>query len=76
MSRALLSALCGLLVATAVGAAPPNLKLLYLGDKGHHLPKARFDQLEPVMAKRGIALTYTDTLDSITLDNLNSTTGW
>ena len=60
-----------LLSSTFALAAPPNLKLLYLGDKGHHLPKARFDQLEPVMAKRGIALTYTDSLDALTLDNLN-----
>lgn len=76
MPRALLAVVCGLLATASLSiAAPPNLKLLYLGDKGHHLPKARFDQLEPVMAKRGIALTYTDTLDSLTLDNLNKYDG-
>ncbi len=75
MCRALLSAVCGLVVASLSLAAPPNLKLLYLGDKGHHLPKARFDQLEPVMAKRGVALTYTDSLDALTLDNLNKYDG-
>ena len=68
--------LVALLLSSAVAlAAPPNLKVLYLGDKGHHLPKARFDQLEPVMAKRGIAMTYTDTLDSLTLANLNKYDG-
>lgn len=75
MPRALLAAVCGLIAASLSTAAPPNLKVLYLGDKGHHLPKARFDQLEPVMAKRGIALTYTDSLDAITPDNLNKYDG-
>jgi type 1 glutamine amidotransferase len=71
MSRVLLSALCVLFVASAASAAPPDLKVLFLGDRGLHRPKARFDQLEPVMAKRGIAMTYADTLDSLTPDNLN-----
>ena len=75
MHRALLSVLFGLMAASISFAGPPNLKLLYLGDKGQHQPKARFDQLRPVMAKRGIDLIYTDTLDSITLDNLNKYDG-
>ena len=75
MPRLLLSALCGLLVASAAIAAPPDLKVLFLGDRGPHRPKARFDQLEPVLAKRGIAMTYTDSLDSLTLDNLNKYDG-
>ncbi|MCU0704990.1 MAG: ThuA domain-containing protein [Fimbriiglobus sp.] len=75
MPRALLVAVCGLLAASLSAAAPPPLKVLYLGDRGHHLPKARFDQLEPVMAKRGIALTYTESLDALTLDNLNKYDG-
>lgn len=75
MSRVLLSALCSLFVVSAACAAPPDLKILYLGDRGPHRPKARFDQLEPVLAKRGIHMTYTDTLDSLTLENLNKYDG-
>jgi putative membrane-bound dehydrogenase-like protein len=36
------------------------IKLLFLGDHCHHHPAARFHQLEPVLAKRGIEITYTD----------------
>src|SRR4051812_9079438 len=71
-----LACLVALVCALAAPAAEPaKLSVLFLGDKGHHTPKARFDQLEPVMAKRGITLTYTDTLDSLTLDNLNKYDG-
>lgn len=37
-----------------------GLKLLFLGDNGHHQPRARFQQLQPVLKARGIDLTYTD----------------
>jgi type 1 glutamine amidotransferase len=43
----------------------PQLKVLFLGDNGHHQPRARFDQLEPVMQPRGIALTYTDNVSDL-----------
>src|SRR5437870_8482917 len=36
------------------------IKILFLGDNGHHQPRERFAQLQPVLAKRGIELTYTD----------------
>ena len=32
---------------------PKPLKLLFLGDNGHHRPNDRFRQLQPVLAKRG-----------------------
>ncbi len=38
----------------------PTLKVLFLGDVGHHRPADRFAQLKPVMTKRGIELTYSD----------------
>jgi putative membrane-bound dehydrogenase-like protein len=43
-------------------AQPPAkpLKVLFLGDNGHHRPAERFRQLQPVLEKRGIELTYTD----------------
>jgi uncharacterized protein len=71
MGRFLLSLVVGFFVATLGYAAPAKLKVLYLGDRGHHAPKQRFDQLEPVLGKRGVELVYTESLDDITLDNLN-----
>lgn len=43
-----------------VGLGAEKLKLLYLGDNGHHQPRARFGQLQPVLKARGIELEYTD----------------
>lgn len=45
-------------------AAPP-VKLLFLGDSGHHKPLDRFNQLKPAMAARDIAVTYTDKVESL-----------
>jgi putative membrane-bound dehydrogenase-like protein len=58
------------LLALALGApaladAPKPLKLLFLGDNGHHQPALRFRQFAPVMAARGIDLTYTDKVESL-----------
>src|SRR5215471_2014727 len=59
------------LLALAVSAAlvraeePKPLKLLFLGDEGHHRPAERFRQLQPVLAKRGIDLTYTDKVSTL-----------
>ena len=60
-------------VPAQVSAA--DLKVLYLGDSGHHQPKARFDQLQPVLAKRGIEITYTDDLKQLELANLKKYAG-
>src|ERR1700674_1659066 len=50
------------LVPAATNAQEPTrkLKVLFLGDNGHHRPAERFKQLQPVLAARGIDLTYTD----------------
>ena len=45
--------------------APPRLRVLFLGDDGHHNPADRFKQLEPVLAERRIELDYTESLDSL-----------
>ncbi len=58
--RLCLAFLACLVVGGVSAAEPPRLKVLFLGDNGHHQPRARFTQLQPVMAKRGIDLTYTD----------------
>ena len=56
-------------------AAPPPLPVLFLGDAGHHQPPARFAQLKPVFAGRGIALTYTDKLSDLNPDTLGKYAG-
>lgn len=43
----------------------PELRALFLGDNGHHLPADRFKQIEPVLRARNIDLTYTDSLDEL-----------
>jgi putative membrane-bound dehydrogenase-like protein len=50
------------LAAPAAPAAEPPLRVLFLGDQGHHRPADRFAQLEPVMRQRGIELVYTENL--------------
>ena len=37
-----------------------RLKVLFLGDNGHHQPVERFRIAQPVLATRGIDVTYTD----------------
>src|SRR5262245_40941161 len=49
--------------AAARAEEPKPLKLLFLGDNGHHRPSDRFRQLQPVMARRGITIEYTDKVD-------------
>ncbi len=67
MPRLLALATCfGCLLTTTVKAdAAEPIKILFLGDNGHHRPADRFRQLQPVLAKRGIALTYTENADSL-----------
>jgi putative membrane-bound dehydrogenase-like protein len=61
----------GLVVQAAGGQAngspaAPRLKVLFLGDKGHHQPADRAAQITPVFAGRGIDVTYTENLDVLT----------
>ena len=56
--------------AFAAAAAAP-LKVLYLGDNGHHVPGTRLRDLAPAMIARGIQLVYTeDVAAALTLENL------
>ncbi len=41
------------------------LKVLFLGDRGHHDPADRAAQITPVLAGRGIQVTYTERLDDL-----------
>ncbi len=70
--------LCSLAMCLSLGSIPASaadLKVLFLGDSGHHQPKARADQLIPVMADRGIEITYTEDLKQFELANLKKYAG-
>src|SRR5688572_8857161 len=51
------------------GGAP--VRVLFLGDNGHHRPAERFKQLQPVSATNGIELVYTDDLADLNSAKLN-----
>ncbi len=51
-------------------AAEPPIKVLFLGDNGHHQPAERFAQLKPVLASRGIDLVYTDRIGDLATQTL------
>jgi putative membrane-bound dehydrogenase-like protein len=46
------------------------LKLVFLGDQGHHRPAQRFLELAPVLEPRGVHLTYTDDVNVLAADKL------
>ena len=46
-------------------AVPRRVKVLFLGDDGHHQPLERCRDVYSVLAKRGIDLTYTDNLSDL-----------
>ncbi|MSU79424.1 MAG: c-type cytochrome [Gemmataceae bacterium] len=48
-----------------IGLGQTPIRILFLGDKGHHQPELRFRQLQPVLEQRGIELSYTETVDSL-----------
>ncbi len=52
------------LVVKADGPSKP-LTVLFLGDKGHHVPAERFTQIAPVLASRGIDVTYTEDMSKL-----------
>ncbi len=47
-----------------------DLKLLYMGDNGHHQPRVRFGDLAPALKKRGIDLQYTDQMTDLNAETL------
>src|SRR3954465_7431863 len=75
MLRLLSSLVVLVLVAVAPAAESKPLKVLFLGDNGHHRPAERFRQLEPILAKRGIELTYTDKATALNPTTLNGYDG-
>ncbi|MDB5390025.1 MAG: Trehalose utilization [Planctomycetaceae bacterium] len=60
---------------SSTAAEPPRIKLLFLGDQGHHQPAVRFKQLQPVMAARGIDLVYSDLVSDLNPNTLKDYAG-
>ncbi|MCX7397828.1 MAG: ThuA domain-containing protein [Planctomycetales bacterium] len=71
MPPPLLRSFALLFVFTAAStAAAADLKLLFMGDNGHHRPSERFHELAPVLEARGIELKYTDRMEDLTAETL------
>ncbi len=63
------------LSATTSAEEKPTVRVLFLGDKGHHKPADRAAQLIPVLAKRGVFVTYTDDVEHLNPEMLNQYDG-
>ena len=59
---------------SATHAAEP-IRLLFLGDNGHHQPAARAEQLIPVLAQRGIQVEYTSDVNRLKPTELDAYRG-
>jgi putative membrane-bound dehydrogenase-like protein len=46
-------------------ARPERMRVLFLGDEGHHRPSVRAKEILPVLAANGIDLYYTDNRDDL-----------
>ncbi len=67
-----LGALCGLLAfwVSPACAESPRIKVLFLGDNGHHKPIERAADLLAPLARAGIDLAYTDDRNDLNAENL------
>ena len=52
-------------MAVQAASGPSSLRVLFLGDEGHHRPADRFRQLQPAMARVGIEIDYTDAMSDL-----------
>ena len=59
------------IVAWCPSCNAADLKLLFMGDNGHHRPESRFQELAPVLEARGVHLKYTDRMEDLTTETLN-----
>ncbi len=57
-------------LGTLATAAPPPVRVLFLGDKGHHRPADRYRQIEPVLKARAIEPTYTEDMKDLNPETL------
>ena len=56
-------------VTSNLNAATP-IKVLFLGDNGHHRPADRFKQIEPVLRNQGIEAQYTENIHDLNAEKL------
>ncbi|HEX7121560.1 MAG TPA: PVC-type heme-binding CxxCH protein [Gemmatimonadaceae bacterium] len=65
--------LVALLPSVAVSQAPPadRIRVLFLGDNGHHRPTERAKQILPALARNGIDLFYTDAREDLNDEELD-----
>jgi putative membrane-bound dehydrogenase-like protein len=49
---------------------PAKIKILFLGDKGHHKPQERYRQIEPVLSAHGIRMEYADSAAALNGETL------
>jgi len=75
MTRQLLCSAVLSLVFSAAAQAGAPLKILFLGDNGHHRPAERFRQIQPVLSQRGIELVYTDAVKALNAATLSKYDG-
>lgn len=70
--KSFLALLSMLLAFVASGQQPAGkgIRILFLGDQGHHHPADRFEQLEPTLAQEGIRVTYTEKVSDFNPDML------
>lgn len=59
-----------LIVSVASAADEKRLKVLFLGDQGHHRPSERALQFIPVADRAGIDVTYTENLGYLSVESL------
>jgi putative membrane-bound dehydrogenase-like protein len=67
-----LGIVCGLLalIGSPAHAEAPRIKVLFLGDNGHHKPIERAADILTPLARAGIDMAYTDDLNDLNAENL------
>lgn len=76
MRNSILASLVGLLLsASSLLAQEAPIKILFLGDKGHHRPEQLFKTIGPHLDQRGVKLTYTEKLTDLSAEVLNKYDG-
>lgn len=75
MIRRLWLSVCLWLVLVVPGAAADPIKILFLGDNGHHRPGDRAAQLIPALKDRGVEIKYTDDVSVLKAETLNQFDG-
>ncbi len=71
----LVGGLAWLNVQPTAMAQEKAIRLMFLGDKGHHKPADRAAQLIPVLQARGIEVTYSEKMSDLSLENLRKYDG-